>query len=221
MQPPPLANNHGERGTFVLTTGNPPVDGGQTVGYDDFTFKAAAWTLTSHEGRPGHELQFSAMVERGVSEARSIFAFNSVNVEGWALYAEAEMRPYEPLDGQLVALSARLLRAARAFLDPMLNLGLISRERAHDILTQDVCLSEAMARQEIDRYTFRSPGQATAYFYGYLKIMELRTATEVTLGPKFDRKAFNNFIIGQGLLPPELLEKAVREQFIPAAQAAK
>jgi uncharacterized protein (DUF885 family) len=221
MQPPPLANNHGERGTFVLTTGNPPVDGGQTVGYDDFTFKAAAWTLTAHEGRPGHELQFSAMVERGVSEARSIFAFNSVNVEGWALYAEAEMRPYEPLDGQLVALSARLLRAARAFLDPMLNLGLISPARAHDILTQDVCLSEAMARQEVDRYTFRSPGQATAYFYGYLKIMELRTATEVTLGPKFDRKAFNNFIIGQGLLPPELLAKAVKEQFIPTAQAAK
>ncbi len=219
MQPPPLANNRGERGTFVLTTGNPPVDGGQTQGYDDFTFKAAAWTLTAHEGRPGHELQFSAMVERGVSQARSIFAFNSVNVEGWALYAEAEMRPYEPLDGQLVALSARLMRAARAFLDPMLNLGLISRERAHDILTQDVCLSEAMARQEIDRYTFRSPGQATSYFYGYLKIMELRTATEVTLGPKFDRKAFNDFLLSQGLLPPALLEKAVKEQFIPTAQA--
>lgn len=218
MQPPPLINNQGERGQFILTTGNPPMAGGKTDGYDDFTHQAAAWTLTAHEGRPGHELQFSAMVERGVSLARSMFAFNSVNVEGWALYAEAEMKPYEPLDAQLITLQLRLQRAARAFLDPMLNLGLITEARAHDILTQDVGLSEPFARSELDRYTFRSPGQATAYFYGYQKLMELRTATEVTLGPKFNRQAFNDFILGQGLLPPELLAKAVREQFIPAQQ---
>jgi hypothetical protein len=221
MQPPPLVNNKGERGQFILTTGNPPATAGaKTAGYDDFTFDAAAWTLTAHEGRPGHELQFSAMVERGVSLARSLFAFNSVNVEGWALYAEAEMKPYEPLDAQLITLQLRLQRAVRAFVDPMLNLGLISVERAHDILTQDVGLSEAFAKSELDRYTFRSPGQATAYFYGYTKIMELRTATEVELGPKFNRQAFNDFIIGQGLLPPGLLAKAVKEQFVPA-QAAK
>ena len=222
MQPPPMVNNKGERGQFILTTGNPPAAAGaKTEGYDDFTHRAAAWTLTAHEGRPGHELQFSAMVERGVSLARSLFAFNSVNVEGWALYAEAEMKPYEPLEGQLFTLQARLQRAARAFLDPMLNLGLITRERAHDILTQEVGLSEAMTRQEVDRYTFRSPGQATAYFYGYIRLMELRTATEVALGPKFNRQAFNDFLIGQGLLPPDLLAKAVREQFIPAQQNAK
>jgi len=216
MQPPPLINNKGERGTFVLTMSNPGAAGEKTQGYDDFTFKAAAWTLTAHEGRPGHELQFSAMVERGVSLARSLFAFNSVNVEGWALYAEAETRPFEPLDGQLIALQLRLARAARAFLDPMLNLGLITRDRAHDVLVNDVCLSEPMARQELDRYTFRSPGQATAYFYGYLRIMELRTATELELGAKFDRHAFNDFIIGEGLLPPNLLAKAVHDKFIPA-----
>ncbi len=220
MQPPPLINNQGERGQFILTTGNPPAaDGAKTEGYDDFTHRSATWTLTAHEGRPGHELQFSAMVERGVSLARSLFAFNSVNVEGWALYAEAELKPYEPLEGQLFALQARLMRAARAFLDPMLNLGLTTRERVHDILTQDVGLSEAITRQEVDRYTFRAPGQATAYFYGYTKIMELRMATEVTLGPKFNRQAFNDFLIGQGLLPPDLLAKSVREEFIPAQLA--
>jgi hypothetical protein len=220
MQPPPLINNTGERGTFVLSMGIPQDAGSKEQNFDDFTYRAAAWTLTAHEGRPGHELQFSAMVERGVSLARSLFAFNSVNVEGWALYCEAEMKPYEPLDGQLIALQARLQRAARAFLDPMLNLGLITRGRAHDILTKDVCVSEAMAEQELERYTYRSPGQATAYFYGYQKLMELRTATEIALGPKFDRLAFNDFIVGQGLLPPSLLAQAVREQFIPS-QAAK
>ena len=222
MQPPPMVNNKGERGQFILTTGNPPATAGaKTDGYDDFTFRAAAWTLTAHEGRPGHELQFSAMVERGVSQARSLFAFNSVNVEGWALYAEAEMKPFEPLDAQLIALQFRLLRAARAFIDPMLNLGLMTPARAHDILTQDVVYSEAMTKQEIDRYTFRSPGQATAYFYGYTRLMELRAATEIALGPKFNRQAFNDFIIGEGLLPPDLLGKAVRERFIPRQAAER
>jgi len=88
--------------------------GGKALQYDDFNYDAARWTLSAHEGRPGHELQFTAMVERGVSLARTMFAFNSVNVEGWALYAEAEMVPYEPLDGQLIALQFRLMRAARA-----------------------------------------------------------------------------------------------------------
>ena len=216
MDPPPLINNKGEHGTFVLSLGNPQAAGSKTEGYDDFTFKAAAWTLTAHEGRPGHELQYSAMVERGVSLARSLFAFNSVNVEGWALYCEAEMKPYEPLDGQMIALLHRRMRAARAFLDPMLNLGLITTDRAHEILIHDLCLSEAFAREELDRYTFRAPGQATSYFYGYQKLMELRTTTEVALGSKFDHQAFNDFIIGQGLLPPELLAKAVREEFIPS-----
>lgn len=214
-QPPPLIGSKGEQGVFVLTTGNADATG-QQAGFDDFTYKAGAWTLTAHEGRPGHDLQFAAMVERGVSLARSLFAFNSVNVEGWALYAEAETKPYLPLDGQLIALQHRLLRAARAFLDPMLNLGLITRERALEVLRQDVCLSDGMANQEVDRYTFRAPGQATAYFYGYTRLMELRTATEVALGDKFDRQAFNDFIISEGMLPPALLAKSVREQFIPA-----
>ena len=38
---------------------------------DDFTFHAASWTLTVHEGRPGHEMQFAALVENGVSVARA------------------------------------------------------------------------------------------------------------------------------------------------------
>ena len=218
MQPPPLIGNHGERGQFVLTAGNPDASG-KAESYDDFSFKAGAWTLTAHEGRPGHELQFSAMVERGVSQARSLFAFNSVNVEGWALYAEAEMVPYEPHDGQLIALQLRLLRAARAMLDPMLNLGLTDRDTAFRVLTQDVGISRPFAQEEVDRYMFRMPGQAGSYFYGYSRIMQLRAETEIALGPKFDRFAFNNFLIDQGLLPPDLLAKAVREQFVPAQKA--
>ena len=211
--PAPLVNNTGQQGTFVLPLGNPAA--GEGAQYDDFNFGSAAWTLSAHEGRPGHELQFTAMVERGISLARTMFAFNSVNVEGWALYAEAEMVPYEPLDGQLIALQFRLLRAARAMLDPMLNLGQIDRASAERVLIDEVGLSKAMAMQELDRYMVRMPGQAGSYFYGYTRIMELRMQTELALGAKFDRKAFNNFLLDQGLLPPDQLAKAVNETFVP------
>jgi len=217
--PAPLVGNTGQQGTFVLPLGNPNAKGDGA--YDDFNYPSAAWTLTAHEGRPGHELQFTAMVERGVSLARTLFAFNSVNVEGWALYAEAETVPYEPLDGQLIALQFRLLRAARAMLDPMLNLGLTDRDTALKVLTDQVGFSKAMARQEIDRYTVNSPGQAGSYFYGYSRIEQLRAETELALGDRFDRKAFNDFLLDQGLLPPDLLAKAVREQFVPREKAKR
>jgi hypothetical protein len=218
MRPPRFVGNTGEMGEFVLplkvlTTGP---DGKQTVqGFDDFTFDAASWTLTVHEGRPGHELQFASVVEKGVSLARGLFAANSVNVEGWALYAEAEMKPYEPLDGQLVALQHRLLRAARAFLDPDLQAGRVTPEEATRFLRDEVVLSEPMARQEVERYTFRAPGQATSYFYGYLRWMQMKAETEMALGSKFDRQRYHDFILAQGLLPPGLISRAVRERFVP------
>ncbi|MEF2148014.1 DUF885 domain-containing protein [Aquilutibacter rugosus] len=210
--PAPMIGNTGQQGQFVLPMTVKGADG-KSLAYDDFNNESVRWTLSAHEGRPGHELQFTRMLEKGVSMARSMFAFNSVNVEGWALYAEAEMVPYEPLDGQLFALQFRLMRAARAILDPMLNLGLTDRARAGEILEQDVGLSPAMAKQELDRYMFNSPGQAGSYFYGYQRLMQLRMDTEVKMGRKFDRLGFNNFILDQGMLPPELLKQAVDEQF--------
>ena len=133
-----------------------------------------------------------------MSIARVLFAFNSVNVEGWALYAEAEMKPYEPLDGQLIALQHRLLRAARAFLDPSLQLGRMTREDAYHVLQDDVVLPEAMTPQEVERYTFLPPGQAPSYFVGYSRLMELRTDVERMLGKNFDRQSYHDFILSQG-----------------------
>ena len=218
MQPPPLMNNHGERGQFVLpleTTGK----GGEALKYDDFTFAAASWTLTAHEARPGHELQFDAMIERGVSLARAMFAFNSTNVEGWGLYAEWFTLPYMPDDAKLVSLDYRLLRAARAFLDPELQLGKITSEQAMQVLEKDVVCSPALATEEVERYTFRAPGQAGSYFDGYTRLLEIRTAAEKALGPKFNVQRFHDFILSQGLLPPDLLRKAVLEDFVKSASS--
>ncbi|QZD91879.1 DUF885 domain-containing protein [Qipengyuania xiapuensis] len=216
MRPPRLIGNTGEQGTFVLTVGNPTA--GPDDRYDDFNFPAASWTLSAHEARPGHEMQFAALVEQGVSLARMLYAFNSVNVEGWALYAEAEMLPHEPIEGQFIALQFRLLRAARAFLDPSLNLGLLTRDEAERVLREEALFSPGMTKQELDRYEFRMPGQAGSYYYGYRKLIDLRVETELALGEDFNEKAFNDFLLSQGIIPLELIAKAVREEFIPSQQ---
>ena len=122
----------------------------------------------------------------------------------------------EPLEAQLIALQHRLMRAARAILDPSLNLGWLTREQAERLLRDEVVLSEAMTNQEIDRYTFGAPGQACAYFYGYTELLAIRMETELALGAAFDRMAFNDFVVQHGLLPPRLLAKAVQKEFVPS-----
>ena len=213
IDPPRLIGNTGEPAEFVIPLSNPNARPGTVM--DDFNNDAIAWTLTAHEARPGHELQFAAMLERGVSTARVVFAFNSANVEGWALYAEAAMKQFLPLEGRIGALQMRMMREARAFLDPMLNLGLIQPDAAQRFLMEEVMLSEPMAKQEVDRYTFNGPGQAGSYFYGYSKLNELRTRVELALPGRFNEQRYHDFIIGQGLLPFDLLEKAVMEEFVP------
>jgi len=112
------------------------------------------------------------------------------------------------------------MRAARAFLDPMINLGQIEPADAQQFLMKEVGLSEPMAKQEIDRYSFLSPGQATSYFYGYQKQLALRARAEMALGARFEEGAYHDFVIGEGLLPPELLEQAVMERFVAPRTAA-
>ncbi len=215
MVPPPFLNNTGERGVFVLPLNMPPAPGKKVDKYDDFTFDAASWTIIAHEARPGHELQFDKMVEEGVSQARALYAFNSTNVEGWGLYSEYIVRPYMPLEGQLVSLDYRLLRAARAFLDPELQAGKITQEDALNLLMKDVVQSHAFAQQEVERYSLRAPGQANSYFYGFTKMISLREDTEKALGDKFNPQRFHDFILSQGILPPALIREAVMNDFVP------
>ncbi|WP_114938874.1 DUF885 domain-containing protein [Mucilaginibacter endophyticus] len=220
MVPPPFLNNTGQRGVFVLPLNMPASPGEKaTDKYDDFTFDAASWTIIAHEARPGHELQFDKMVEEGVSQARALYAFNSTNVEGWGLYSEYITRPYMPLEGQLVSLDYRLLRAARAFLDPELQAGKITQQQALDVLMNDVVQSRAFARQEVERYTINAPGQANSYFYGFTKMIALRKDTEAALGNKFNALHFHDFILSQGILPPALIREAVMNDFVPKEKA--
>lgn len=216
MRPPRFIGNSGEQGELILPweAAAPPGSPEAAQQFDDFTFPAASWSILAHEARPGHDLQFGAMLERGVSLPRAMFASTTSDIEGWGLYAEALTLPYMPPDGQLISLQFRLLRAARAFLDPEVQSGLATREQALKVLKDEVVLSDALAKQEVERYTLRSPGQAPSYFYSYNRMMQLREEVERAQGKKFDQQRFHDFVLSQGLLPPDLLRKAVLEDFL-------
>lgn len=212
LDPPRLIGNTGEKAVFVLPLSVPPKPGEPPTKFDDFSYAAAAWTLTAHEARPGHELQYASMVEAGMSIARAYFAFNSANVEGWGLYAEYIAQPYMPPEGQLVSLVLRLHRAAREFLDPELHLGKITPDQARAFLSKEVGLSTAFANSEVERYTFKSPGQATAYFYGFTRLLAIRQEVTMRQGPKFNLQRFDDFVISKGVLPPALLREAAANE---------
>ena len=44
----------------------------------------------------------------------------------------------------------------------------------------------------------------------------LRLQTELKLRDRFDQRAFHDFVLAQGLLPPEVLKDAIMNQFVPS-----
>ena len=99
---------------------------------------------------------------------------------------------------QLVTLQLRLLRDARAFLDPELQSGKVTQEQAYKVLEKDVVISHAFATEEVERFTYRSPGQADSYFYGYTKLLQLRKDTEAALGEEIQPEEVSRLPAGAG-----------------------
>jgi len=78
-------------------------------------------------------------------------------------------------------------------------MGKVTPEEALRVLKEDVVLSDPFAKQEVERYTFRTPGQACSYFYGYTRLLELRTEVEKRMGPRFNAQRFHDFHLVAGI----------------------
>jgi uncharacterized protein (DUF885 family) len=204
LDPPPLVGNSGQRPEFVV----PSFTSGNSV-IDDFSYEAAALVLSAHEGRPGHDLQFSTMLDQGTSIIRARYAFNNANVEGWGLYAEELVYPYLPPQAQLVALQMRLVRIARAFFDPEIQLGKIAPREVTRLLTGELGLSERLAGLELRRFQFENPGQAPSYFYGLTRMASAKKRVSLSLGRRFSQKCFHDGVLSLGMLPVGMIGREV------------
>lgn len=171
--------------------------------------------LIVHEGRPGHDLQFSRMLElyldNKLNLLETVIASNSANAEGWAHYVEYLMAPYMPKESQLSALRDQLLRIGRMFLDPQLNSQQIGYDDVVEFMREKVGF-ESMATSEAKRYSFMIPGQATSYRYGAIKIMDLRDRLQEQLGEAFSFRKFHDAILSFGLLPVDLYADLIIER---------
>jgi len=63
-------------------------------------------------------------------------------------------------------------------------------------------------RVEVSRYMCL-PGQATAYYIGYTKILEARQHAMAELGVQFDLKEFHNLLLGNGAMPLDIFDQVI------------
>lgn len=178
------------------------------------TVKFEMKTLAYHEGIPGHHFQRGIQTElKGVPTFRNVIPFTAYS-EGWALYAERlawelgfyENDPY----GNLGRLQDEMWRAVRLVVDTGIHYKRWTREEAIDYMVENTGITTSEVTSEIDRYIV-SPGQATAYKIGMLKILELREKAKQELGNKFDLREFHNAVLKNGAVPLDILEEIIND----------
>jgi uncharacterized protein (DUF885 family) len=173
------------------------------------TLEATAY----HEGLPGHHMQISIAQElEGLPTFRTAAGFTAFS-EGWGLYAELlakEMGGYADPYSDFGRLTNEIWRALRLVVDTGLHAERWTEEQAVDYMLANSAIAEGQVRAEVRRYIVM-PGQATSYKIGMLKIQELRSRAEATLGDSFDIRDFHDVVLGSGGLPLTLLERRVDE----------
>jgi uncharacterized protein (DUF885 family) len=183
---------------YVRTTGSTPKFGVKSLAY--------------HETVPGHHLQIAlAQEQRGLPALRQGMQFNAYT-EGWALYAERlmwELGAYtnDP-QGDLGRLRMEAFRAARLVVDTGIHGKRWSFDQAVKYLADATGFPQSESQREITRYSVW-PGQATSYYIGFLKFLELRQKAMDALGSGFDLKTFHRVILVNGSIPLTVLENLV------------
>ncbi len=168
-------------------------------------------TVAYHEASPGHHMQISIAQElTDVPTFRTQARF-SVYSEGWALYAEKlakEMGQFKDPYNDFGRLTAEMWRAIRLVVDTGLHAKGWTQDQAVQYFFDNSAIPEGAVRSEVRRY-ITTPGQATSYKIGMLKIEELRANAEAELGDQFDIRGFHDVVLGGGALPMPLLEMRV------------
>ena len=203
------------RGTFYMpSSGDGTTSGTYFVGTQDvasqplFTLEA----LTLHEGVPGHHLQTALAMEIGLPEFRRTL-YHSAYGEGWGLYSEwlgKEMGFYTDPYSDFGRLTYEAWRACRLVVDTGIHAFGWTRQQAVDYMLENTALSELEVNNEVNRY-ITWPAQALSYKIGEIKIRELRTYAEQTLGSAFDLREFHDAVVGNGSLPIAVLEQLIKD----------
>ncbi len=168
-------------------------------------------TLYLHEGVPGHHFQISLAQEDTTLPNFQRFGGNNAFVEGWALYAESlgpELGMFTDPYQRFGSLNDEMLRAMRLVVDTGLHEQGWTRDQAIAYMLENSAMGRTDATTEVERY-IAYPGQALGYKIGQLTIRRLRNNAELTLGKRFDIRAFHAQVLASGALPLEVLEAKI------------
>jgi uncharacterized protein (DUF885 family) len=170
--------------------------------------------IAYHEGLPGHHMQISIAQElTGVPQFRTQYN-STAYAEGWGLYSEwlAKEIPgtYPTPYANYGRLMSEMWRAIRLVVDTGLHAKGWTEQQAVDYMRANSSIPDAAIRSEIQRYLV-TPGQATAYKIGMIRIQELRKQAEAELGPRFDIRGFHDAVLGGGAMPLDLLGRRVEQ----------
>lgn len=165
-----------------------------------------------HEGWPGHHLQISLAQEMtGLPVFRTQYGYGAY-AEGWGLYVERlakEMGLYTDPYSDFGRLGREIWRAIRLVVDTGIHAKGWSEEQATAFYTANSPQPAAKIKSEIRRY-FVSPGQATSYKVGMVKILALRDEARASMGKRYDQRGFHDVVLSGGSLPLGVLDARVK-----------
>ena len=113
-------------------------------------------------------------------------------------------------------LSGEIWRAIRLVLDTGIHAKGWSEEQAVKYFTENSSIPKAAIASEVRRY-ITTPGQATSYKIGMIKLQQMRDKARTELGAKFSYPAFHDQILGGGALPMPVLERKI-DRWIESAE---
>jgi len=174
----------------------------------------------AHEGWPGHHLQLS--IARANSDPiRNLFQ-DTVQNEGWALYAEQEMWEQGGLGPSAAAhvntLRSWRFRIRRVVYDVNVETGTWTIQQGAD-WKQSAAPGAGVPDPDLLR-TVNWPAQLIAYFAGKEQILDIKRAYRAKLGSAYSERRFNDELLALGSVPyvfarAKLLGEAVPDFSLP------
>lgn len=154
-----------------------------------------------HEGLPGHHLQLS-IARLNANPLRSLFQ-DSVQNEGWALYAEGLMQEQgglgDSIDAQVNTLRSWRFRMRRVVYDVNIETGVWTVQQGAD-WKYGTEPGKAVADPDVKR-SVNWPAQLICYFAGKEQILALKADYKQKLGDAYSERRFHDELLALGSVP--------------------